>query len=69
MSAPQTERFLLYHDAGPDSFGRRSFTLFWHQTPDGLDRTKRAQCFRCDPSRFSDATIITSEWPPGWEPA
>ncbi len=54
---------IQYHDKGPDSLGRRRFTLFW-EDPDGIFRPeahpddgqpvgyRRAQCFHADPGRF-----------------
>jgi hypothetical protein len=63
---------IAFHDEGPDSFGRRRFTLFWDD-PGGVFRPephpddgepvghRRAQCFRTDPSRFSHATVVAEE--------
>lgn len=50
-----------YHDAGPDSLGRRHFTLTWSD-PDGIYRTelsngqpvgyRRGQCFFAVPAHY-----------------
>ncbi|HHH30697.1 MAG TPA: hypothetical protein ENK57_20465 [Polyangiaceae bacterium] len=58
-----TDRAIEYHDAGPDSLGRRRFTLFWTDTG-GIFRPqphpedgepvgyRRAQCFFADPNEY-----------------
>jgi len=63
-----------YYDHGPDTLGRRRFTLYW-TSRGGVFRPdpsvddgqpvgyRRAQCFFCDPSRFADAKlVIASPW-------
>lgn len=37
-----------FDDAGPDEFGRRSFSLFWV----GTDGKLRAQCFFAEPGGY-----------------
>ncbi len=65
------KRFLIFDDDGPDSLGRRSFTLIWTD-PDGIFRPepslydgkpvgfRRGQCFRTKPDRFLKTHKITT---------
>jgi hypothetical protein len=46
-----------YHDAGPDSCGRRRFTLHW---TDRDTKRMRGQCFHCDPARFAHLQETTT---------
>lgn len=68
-----TVKYLVYADQGPDSLGRRSFTLFWlsdggvfRPEPHPFDGEqvgfRRAQCFKTQPRRFIEdgAEIVPS---------
>lgn len=58
-----TDKTITFHDNGPDSHGRRFFTLTWTE-PNGFFRPelskedgkpvgyRRGQCFNCPPERF-----------------
>lgn len=51
MRSGSTRCRITFDDAGPDSQGRRSFTLAW-DSPFGDFSVRRAQCFCAVPSEF-----------------
>lgn len=59
---PDYGKVIEFHDAGPDSLGRRFFTMHWTEV-DGIFREdlskdgwpsgyQRGQCYFCEPDRF-----------------
>lgn len=65
---------VIFHDTGPDDYGRRRFSLLWDD-PDGVFRPepskqdgkpvgyRRGQCFRAKPEEHipSGATVLPPE--------